>query len=340
MREPAVNPVLIDVTRGSRIESIHRGSAAVIGPAGELVAAWGDIERPAFVRSALKPLQALVLVETGAADAQDVSVAETAIACGSHGGQPVHVACVGNWLARLGLDAGALVCGPHPPTDAAAAEALVRAGQAPTALYNNCSGKHAGFLTAARHLQLPISNYGSADHPLQIRVRQTVAEMTDIAITDDMTAVDGCSAPIFALPVRALALAYARLADPGALAPARAEALRRIGAAMSTWPGMVAGHGRFDTELMAAADGALIVKGGAEGIHAAAVPRLGLGIALKIDDGASRAAEAAMAALLLAFAEADEAAQRWLVSHRIRPVRNAAGSRVGEIRPHDGWPHE
>ncbi len=338
MVEPAANPVLVAVTRGGRIESSHRGAAAVVGRDGALIAGWGDTEWPVFVRSAAKPLQALALVETGAADARGVSAAEVAIACGSHGGEPAHVACVSDWLARLGLGTDALICGPHPPIDAAAARALVRSGRPETPLHNNCSGKHAGFLTSARHLQLSPAGYGDADHPLQVLVRRIVGEMSGFEIGDGMIATDGCGVPVFALPVRALARAYARLADPAALSPGRAGAVRRINAAMASHPAMVAGHRRFDSEVIAAAAGAIIVKGGAEGVYAAAVPRLGLGIAVKIDDGAKRGAKSAMAALLLAFAEPDDAVQQCLASHRVQPLHNSAGTRVGEARPHEDWP--
>lgn len=337
MDEPAANPVLVDVLRGGRIESMHRGSAAVVDRDGALVAAWGNVDRPVFVRSAAKPLQALALVESGAADASRVSAAELAIACGSHSGEPTHVACVSDWLARLGLGPGALLCGPHPPANATAAKALMRTGRPASALHNNCSGKHAGFLTAAKHLHLPLQAYVEIGHPLQIQVRQIVGEMCGVDIDDDLTAVDGCSAPIFALPVRALAKAYARLADPVALAPVRAHAVRRICAAMATWPGMVAGHDRFDSEVIAIAAGAMIVKAGAEGVHAAAVPPLGLGIAVKIDDGAGRAAAAAMAALLLAFGSPSGNIRSRLLARRRESLHNAAGARIGEIRPHDGW---
>ena len=337
MDEAAANPVLIEVTRGKRIESVHRGAAAVIGRDGALVASWGGIDRPTFVRSAAKPLQALALVESGAVDRFGVSSAELAIACGSHSGEPAHVGCVGDWLARLGLLSGDLVCGAHPPTNAAAARLLIRTGTAETALHNNCSGKHAGFLTAARHLNQPLASYGAVDHPLQVRVRQIISEMSDVEIDDAMCAIDGCSAPIFALPVRALALAYARLADPSGLPSERAAAIRRITAAMVAHPLMVAGHGRFDSELMAAAAGAIIVKGGAEGVYAAALPSLGLGIALKIDDGAKRGAEVAMAALLHHFAEPEASARQWLADRRRRPLHNCAGTRVGEVRPRPGW---
>lgn len=332
------NPILIELTRGSRMESSHRGAAVVISAVGEAVAAWGNVDRPVFVRSAAKPLQALALVETGAADAFAVEPAELALACGSHSGEAQHVACVTAWLDRLGLDGGALVCGAHPPLDANAAAELVRHGKAPLPVHNNCSGKHAGFLTVARHLGLPLAGYVDPDHPLQQRIRQDVVEIGGIAVGDDMIGIDGCGAPAFALPLRALALAFARLARPAALPPPRAAAAARMLAAMAAHPGMVAGSGRFDTGVIAAAGRGIVSKGGAEGVHAAALSELGLGIAVKIDDGSKRAAEAAMAALLLAYARPDAAARHHLAGYARQPLRNSAGVIVGELRQAAGWP--
>lgn len=332
------NPILIELTRGPRIESIHRGAAAIMTATGELVAAWGDIDRPAFVRSAAKPLQALALVETGAADGFAVGPAELALACGSHGGEATHVACVAAWLHRLGVAEGALVCGPHPPLEPRAAADLVRDGSPATPIHNNCSGKHAGFLAVVRHLGLPLAGYGDAGHPLQQRIRQGIAEMGDIAVGEDMIGIDGCGVAAFALPLRALALAFARLAEPKGLPPRRAEAAKRILAAMAAHPGMVAGSGRFDTAVIAASAGRIVSKGGAEGVHAAAIPGLGLGIALKIDDGARRASEASMAALLTAHAKPEAAAVYCLAGYARQPLRNTAGAVVGEVRPAAGWP--
>lgn len=332
------NPVLIELTRGPRIESVHRGAAAVATADGEVLAAWGDIDRPVFVRSAAKPLQALALVESGAADAFAVTAAELALACGSHGGEPRHVAVVGGWLARLGLDARALVCGPHPPLDPAAAAELIRAGGQPSAIHNNCSGKHAGFLTAARHLGLPVAGYGDARHLLQDRIRRAIGEMGDVAVGDDMLGADGCGVPAFALPLRALALAFARLARPEGLPRPRSDAARRILAAMAAHPAMVAGSGRFDTAVIHASSGRVLSKGGAEAVHAAAIPALGIGIAVKIDDGGKRASEAAMAALLLAHARPDATAAVCLAGYARQPLRNTLGATVGELRTAPGWP--
>jgi L-asparaginase II len=336
-RRAGGNPVLVELSRGPLIESIHRGAAAVVTAKGDIVAAWGDIDRPVFVRSAAKPLQALALVETGAADALAVDDAELALACGSHGGETVHVARVAAWLARLGLDGRALVCGPHPPLDARAAADLVRAGKAPTAIHNNCSGKHAGFLTVARHLCLPLARYGDPAHPLQARIRRTIAEMSGAELGEDRVGIDGCGVAVFALPLRALALAFARLGDPRGPARAHAAGLARILAAMTAHPDMVSGSGRFDTAVIAASAGGIVSKGGAEGVHAAAVPALALGIAVKIDDGAKRAAEAAMASLLIAYAAPEAHARRCLAGYATQPLRNTCGASVGEMRPASDW---
>jgi L-asparaginase II len=333
------NPVLVELSRGPLIESIHRGAAAVATADGEILAAWGDVDRPIFVRSAAKPLQALALVETGAADAFAVEDAELALACGSHGGEAVHVARVAAWLARLGLDGGALVCGPHPPLDARASADLVRAGRAPAPIHNNCSGKHAGFLTVARHLGLPLARYGDPAHPLQARIRRTIAEMSGENLDDDRVGIDGCGVAVFALPLRALALSFARLGAPGGPAPDHAQASARIVAAMVAHPDMVAGSGRFDTAVIAASAGGIVSKGGAEGVHAAAIPALGLGIAVKIDDGAKRGAEAAMASLLTAYAAPQARARRCLAGYARQPLHNTVGASIGEMRAVDRLLH-
>ncbi len=331
------NPGLVELTRGGRIESAHRGAFAIVTAAGDVVASCGDIDRPVFVRSAAKPLQALALVETGAADAAGLTPVELALACGSHGGEPCHVGCAAAWLGRLGLDESALVCGPHPPLDPQAAADLVRAGKPPTPIHNNCSGKHAGFLTVARHLGFSLAGYGDPDHRLQRRVRRDVEELGEVRLGEDMVGVDGCGVAAFAVPLRALALAFARLARPNGLPPRRAEAASRLISAMSAHPGMVAGRGRFDTAAIRASAGRIVSKGGAEGVHAAALTDAGLGVALKIDDGGKRASEAAMAALLLAYAGADAATRSCLGGYARQILRNTAGAAVGELRPAAGW---
>ncbi|MEO5374031.1 MAG: asparaginase [Alphaproteobacteria bacterium] len=319
----AVNPVLVEVLRGGTLESRHRGAAVVVNAAGAVIAAWGDVERPVFPRSAAKPLQALALVESGAADHFALGVDEIALACASHSGTPRHTIAVDSWLRRIGLGPEDLECGAHEPSDPVSAHALTRAGQAAVAVHNNCSGKHAGFLTLARHLAVPTAGYIQPDHPVQVRVAATIGDLIGCDMTTLPCGVDGCGIPAFAWPLRALAHGLARLAAPGT--GVRGEAARRLVQAMAAHPFLVGGPGRFDTEVMTAIPG-LVVKGGAEGVETALLPDRGLGIAVKIDDGASRAAEVALAAVLHGLGVTGIAP--WLD----RPLLNVAGREVGRIR--------
>lgn len=327
------NPVLVEVVRGDRVESRHRGAAAVVAADGALLAGWGDIDSPVYARSAVKPIQALPLIETGAAEHFGVTEAELALACASHGGEPRHVETVAAWLARIGLAQSHLICGPHAPMTTAAAEDLVRRGARPTRLHNNCSGKHAGFLTTALHLNEPLVGYGGQVHPVQLRIRRLLAQLADVPGETLVAAVDGCGVPTFAVPVRGLALAAARFAVPAGLGRHRANAAMRLYAAMATHPDLIGGAERFDTQIGRAAGGALVTKGGAEAVHMAILADAGLGIALKIDDGARRAAECAMAALLRRFVTPAAGLAAVLAACAEAPVRNTTGARVGTIRP-------
>ncbi|OFX12906.1 MAG: hypothetical protein A2516_03960 [Alphaproteobacteria bacterium RIFOXYD12_FULL_60_8] len=306
------NPILVEVTRGPLVESFHRGAYALVDAQGRVIRAVGDIDRPIYPRSALKPLQALALIESGAAEAFGVSGEEIALACGSHSGQDIHVEKVGAWLKRLGLSADDLECGASEPVDAGAKKALVRRGEAPTALHHNCSGKHAGFLTVARHLKVPTRNYIDPEHPVQQLVLQHITTMTG-AIPHSPCGCDGCGVPTWAMPLSALALGMARLADKPSIITA-----------MQTHPFLVAGRGRFDTDVMTAHPN-LVVKGGAEGVLCALIPEQGLGLAIKVDDGGLRAASVIGAALLSAYAplSAEKCAP---------PVLNNQGAPVGVLR--------
>jgi L-asparaginase II len=328
------NPILIEVRRGERVESRHRGAAVVVDAIGRIVGAWGDIEGSIFPRSAIKPLQALAWVETGGADRFGLSECELAIACGSHQGEPLHVACVEAWLARIGCREADLVCGPHAPIAEAAANAILRAGAVPSRLHNNCSGKHTGFLAACRGHGLTDMGYEDIDHPLQVAVRRVLSEMGATTVAADEAAIDGCGVPVYPLPLTALATAFARLAAPDKLDPHRAEAVRRIIGAMVAEPLYVSGSGGFDSRIIAAGAGRVVSKTGAEGVHVAALPVVGLGIAVKIDDGAQRAANAAIAALIRRFDGAATVADTAVRN----PIRNTLGEVVGEIGPAVGWP--
>jgi L-asparaginase II len=338
MSAPVVNPVPVGVLvlRGERVESRHRVSYAVADATGALRHAEGESERPIFPRSAVKPLQALVLLESGAAGRFGVSQPELALACASHGGEPGHVDLVRRWLARLGLDQTALECGTHPPSHAPSAERLLAAGQTADPAHNNCSGKHAAMLTVARHIGAPLAGYIAADHPVQRLVAATLAEMAGLAAMPE-PATDGCGIPTYPLTLAQLARAMARLADRRALSPARRAAGLEICRAMTAHPKLVAGSGRACTAIMTAAPD-VVVKTGAEGVYAAALPKLGLGLALKVEDGAGRAAPVALVALLEALGALPKKASAAL-GETARPIlRNHAGKVVGRIEPAPGWP--
>ena len=332
------NPVLVEVTRGATVESRHRGAAVIVDSEGHRLAAWGDIDRAVFPRSSVKPLQALPLLESGAAARFRVSDRELALACGSHGGEPEHVATAGEWLARLGRTDADLVCGPHPPINEAAAAALVRADRQPSRLHNNCSGKHLGFLTLAMHVGAPLQAYGHPDHPVQRLVRRVLSEMGGTALTSAPVAGDGCGVPVIGMPLAAIARGFARLARPAELPVERADAVRRVVSAMTAHPHLVGGTDRFDTLVLASGSGAVVVKGGAEGVCAALILRPAVGIALKIDDGAKRAAETAMAALLALYCNGEGPLGETIAAFRQRPVLDTRGLPVGVVRPAPGWP--
>ncbi len=334
----ATTPVAVEVWRGGRVESRHRVRACVADAAGGVVLGLGDLDEPVFPRSAVKPFQALALVESGAAGAFAVSEAELALACASHGGEPAHVALVEGWLARLGLEEAALACGPHAPMHPPAAAALAREGAAARRVHNNCSGKHAGMLAAALQLGAGPRGYERPEHPVQ---RHAAAAILELAGLTELPppGTDGCGLPNHPLPLRALARAAARLADPGGgvSPPGRAVALERIGAAMMAEPFLVAGTGRCCTALMQAVPG-LVAKTGAEGVYLAASRRLGLGVALKAEDGATRAAEVALLALLRRLGVLGEAIPAALARFQRPLLRNFAGDEVGHVAPAPGWP--
>ncbi len=326
-------PILVEVTRGQMVESRHRGHAVITDAAGHVVAHWGDFERLVYPRSAVKPLQAMPLIETGAADAFELGDEEIALACASHSGETIHTERVAAWLGRIGCTVADLECGPHPPVDPETAAALIRSGRMPTALHNNCSGKHTGFLTTARFKGESMTGYRDFAHPVQQRVLGVLEQMTVQDLGVAPRGLDGCSIPTFGVSLGGLALAMARLANPRDLPTRRAEAALRIRHAWSTRPDCIAGRNRFDTDLIRSTGGKVLTKGGAEGVHCACLPETGLGIALKIEDGAGRAAEVAMAALLRQTGALD-ALPPAALARFLRPrVRTMRGQEAGEIHP-------
>jgi L-asparaginase II len=323
------NPVLVEVTRGGRAESRHRGAVAAVDAHGATVLAIGDVAHPVFPRSAVKALQALPLVESGTADAYGFGARELALAQASHGGEKAHVEGVAAMLAAIGLSEADLECGAHMPSHAASARELIRQGREPNQLHNNCSGKHANFLALARHLGIDHRFYVAAGHPVQAMVRDVMEALTGAAHAADGCGTDGCSIPTYAVPLAALARGFARFGTGSDLPPERAAAARRLYAAAVSEPYYVAGTGRFCTDVMTLLAGAALLKTGAEGVFCAAIPALGLGVALKCDDGATRASEAMMAAVLARlFLQHEEALRRW--SHA--PVLTRRGAHAGEVR--------
>ncbi|TIT66211.1 MAG: asparaginase [Mesorhizobium sp.] len=327
------NPVLIEVLRGAIVESAHRGAVAVFDAGGKPVLEIGDTSKPVFPRSAVKAIQALPLVETGAADAYGFGNRELALACASHSGEPAHVDLARSMLAGAGLDKSALECGTHWPSDHDAEIALARAGGSPNALHNNCSGKHSGFLCTCVHSGIEHRGYVKPGHALQEMVRDAMQSVTGAVHGADERATDGCSIPTYAVPLRSFALGFARMATGQGFGPERAKAAKRLLSACMAEPFFVAGTGRADLLLMEAAPGRIFAKGGAEGVHCAALPELGLGIAVKCDDGAGRAGDAIAAAVLARLLRADETVAAKLLDLANAPIESRIGAKVGALRP-------
>lgn len=326
------NPVLVEVTRGERVESQHRGSYAVVDAEGRVVASAGDIDRPVFPRSAVKAFQALPLLESGAADRYQLTDAELALCVASHSGEPEHAAAAAGILKKAGLDLNALECGAHWPMGEAATRALAAAHQEPTALHNNCSGKHAGFLCFACGMDYDLNNYVGRTHPVQREIKIVCEEMTGAILGDEVCGTDGCSIPTYAAPLRGIATGFAKLATGHGLGPLRASAARRIFKAVAAHPFMVAGTGRFDTDAMNLLGERGFMKTGAEGVYCAAFPELGYGVALKIDDGATRASQAVMEALINQFLPLDDDMRQKLRALGEPHLRNWNKIDVGAVR--------
>ncbi len=334
------NPTLVDVLRGSAVESSHRGALAIVDADGAVHTALGDITRPIFPRSAVKVLQALPLVESGAADRFGLSDEELALACASHGGEARHVQTAASLLAKAGLDGAALECGTHWPYFDGAIKALAAAGETPSALHNNCSGKHAGFvclgcmLAGAQDRRDFVSGYLQPQHPVMRQVTAALQAATDWDLANTPVGTDGCSIPTFAIPLRNLALAFARVGTGVGLRAGRAAAARRLRAAVASAPFMVAGSGRFDTRVMERLGHRVFCKVGAEGVYCAALPELGLGVALKMDDGnTARACEVVMAAVIEKLLPLEDADASFLHGCSRLVLRNWNGIEVGQIRP-------
>ena len=323
---------MVELWRGTFRESVHRGHAVICGPDGDIVAAWGDPGKVILPRSSSKIVQALPLIESGAADAIGLPDDCLALACASHIGAEVHTARVARWLETIGRGEPDLRCGPQEPEDPAAHRALLCGGGHACQIHNNCSGKHTGFLTVTRHIGAG-PEYVEPDHPVQRAVLEAWEDLT--GETSPGFGIDGCSAPNFAATLAGHARAMARYANARPGQGRRAEAQARLVAAMMAHPVLIAGEGRACTLLTRALAGRGVVKFGAEAVYIAILPDLGLGIALKIEDGGVRAAECAIAALLVRVGalDADDPVVQGFIA---RPDRNRRGILAGRMQPVPG----
>ena len=333
---------LVEVTRGEIVESIHFGGFCVIDSHGRMLACEGDPELLSFPRSSLKPFQALPFIERKGADAFDFTQQEIAIMCASHAGTNLHTSVLERMHQKIGIKEGDLACGVHWPGDAATRDAMKRAGEEPTPFRHNCSGKHTGMLAHACLRGFDKKEYLDPQHPVQVSIRETLAEMVEMAPDEMPIGTDGCSAPVYGIPLKNMAKAVAVMADPFDIEPHRAKACRRITGAMMAHPLMIAGPGKFDTSLMTVAEGKIFSKGGAEGYQIIGVmpstlydDSPGLGIAIKISDGDAkgRARTLVSLTLLKALGVIDEADLEKLDGFGNFVVKNWRNITIGEVRP-------
>jgi L-asparaginase II len=330
-------PILVEVRRGAIVESRHRGALIVVDPDGNVITHLGPDDLITSTRSTIKPIQAIPFIVSGAADHFSVDERELAVVCASHEGEPIHTETIAGMLARAGLDESALRCGAQAPYNAETAKALEAAGQSFNQLHNNCSGKHAGMLMTAALRELSLDDYTSAEHPIQREIISTFVGLADLDENLPI-AIDGCSAPTFGVPLRSLALAFARLVSRSADDSPASQAANRIVSAMISHPEMIGGtKGRFDTELLRAAHGKLICKIGAEAAYAVGVlpcerfPR-GAGIALKMEDGSYRGLGPTVVETLARLEILNEQEVANLASFHRPLVDNRRGQEVGEVR--------
>ncbi|HTW82913.1 MAG TPA: asparaginase [Candidatus Sulfotelmatobacter sp.] len=321
----------VEVTRGDLVESVHHVAACAATARGDVILQAGDIESPVFLRSTAKPFIAAAAIEAGVREAFDLDMREIAVMSASHVGEPFHIAAVRSLLQKIGLDESALQCGAHLPYDEAAAHDMLRHGKAPTAIDNNCSGKHAGILALCRALGGDVATYMDVDNPAQRHILAFCARLSDDDPATWPLGIDGCGIPVYATGLRRAAMAFARFGSLTELSPRDAQALLVVRDAMVSHPEYVSGTGQFDTRVMSAGAGALACKSGAEGVHGLTLIPQGIGTALKVLDGTPRARGPAVLAMLRALGS--PAAHATALAAFIEPiVYNRAGHAVGAIR--------
>lgn len=323
----------VEVTRGDTIESRHRVHAAVIGADDVLIAAARDSALVAMWRSCSKFFQVMPLLASGGFDQLGWGEEELVLACASHGGEPEHIAVVARMLTSMGLEEGDLACGPHEPLSPRGAKLWRDSGNPLSRLYNNCSGKHAAMLGRAKTAGWATRGYEEADHPVQRACLGEVSAWTGVPLDDMPLGVDGCGVAVMALPLDRMALAYARWARA---VHAGEELPARTATAVRHHPHLLGGTDRFDTVLLQVTDGAVISKMGAEGVHSVAVPALGIGLAVKVEDGALRAQYISVLVALQQLGVLPMELPEKLAEFASRPIRNTRGEGVGEVRAATG----
>lgn len=329
--------LLVEITRNGTVESRHFGAAVVCDFTGTILESWGDVDQLVFPRSALKPMLAIDVVESGASDHFTMDDAELSLACASHQGEAMHEEKVAAWLERLGLNQDNLACGAVLPDDEPSAQRVLTSGQHGCRTHHNCSGKHAAFLTTALHLDLPIDNYNQIDHPVQTLSMNTLCDIAGIDLRQYPVGIDGCGFPAPTMPLVCLGRTIARFANPVNFSSHRAKAIHRLQEAVIHEPLYAAGHGTLVSELNKATKGAVLAKTGAEGVLIAALPDRGLGIALKISDGSARARPTALLAILDHMDILSQTEKDQLQIHRNPQVVNSQGLVVGENRSAKSW---
>jgi len=331
-----VNPVFIELVRGPVIESRHRAAIAVSDASGKIVKSWGDISQVILPRSGIKPLQAISMVESGALDAFGLGDAELALHCASHNGEHEHVDRARDWLDVIGCCEDDLECAPHRPLAEQWLHLDPHECPPPSKATNNCSGKHAGFMTTARHMGVPVENYTSPDHPVQLMAREIISDMTGESVESMPLGCDNCGAPVYGVPIAALAIAAARMACPDEPGSLRANSIQRVVAAMRAHPHLVAGTGRADTVLMEEGGFSGATKCGAEGIYMAILPDQELGMAMKVDDGGSRAADALLIAVLHHLGAIDTETRDRMAGRINLEIQNPQGEVISFIQVRAG----
>ena len=330
---PTMSTPLVSVSRGELVESLHRGHIAVVDSRGKVLWQAGNPMYVTYFRSSAKPLQVLPIIESGAVDRYAINDRELTVMAASHHGEDCHVEAVMSILGKIGLEESCLKCGVHMPTNRMQAARLVKEGISVTPVYNNCSGKHAGMLAYAMHNGYPIDNYLDRENPVQVNMWKAVAEVSGLPPEKVVRGVDGCGVGVFGMPIANMAYAYARLADPGALPECFRDPAQRMTSAMIEYPEMIGGSSDFGSNLMRNGGGTVFAKGGAEGLFCVGVPRLGIGIAVKIEDGVSRGLQTSVMEVLRVLDIAGPEMLNEEQTSVAAPIRNCRKEGVGEITP-------